>query len=90
MRTTLNINETLLQRLKVAAADSGHTLSELTEEAIRAYLTPGKSDHLKPVKLPTSGRDLGLRPGVDLDSNASLAEMMDEEYVEKMRAASRR
>jgi uncharacterized protein (DUF433 family) len=33
--------------------------------------------------------DLKLRPGVNLDSNAALAEAMDEELVNKMRAPFR-
>jgi plasmid stability protein len=90
MRTTLNIEDNLLQSLKVAAADTGHSLSELAEEAIRAYLSPRQGSKSKPIVLPVAKHDLGLRPGVNLDSNAAIAEAMDEEFMEKMRAATRR
>ena len=90
MRTTVDIEEMLLRRLKVAAADSGQTLSQMTQEAIRAFLSPGPGGQRQPITLPVSQHDLGLRPGVNLDSNASLAEAMDEELLEKMRATARR
>jgi plasmid stability protein len=90
MRTTLNIEDALLQRLKVVAADSGQTVSQVTEEAVRAYLSPRQEVHSKPIKIAVSRHDLELRPGVNLDSNTSIAEAMDEEYVEKMRATARR
>jgi hypothetical protein len=53
-------------------------------------LSPRQGNRGKAVKIPASRRDLGLRPGVNLDSNASIAEAIDEEYVEKMRATARR
>jgi hypothetical protein len=90
MRTTLNIDDALLRRLKVAAASSGQTLSQATEEALRAFLNMQPQSHHKPVALPVSEHDLGLRPGVDLDSNASIAEAVDSEYLEKIRATARR
>jgi plasmid stability protein len=90
MRTTFNIDEALLRRLKLEAADSGRSLSEVTEEAIRAFLVPRAEGRSKPVVVPVSRHDLGLRGGVDLDSNASIAETMDEEQMEKMRANARR
>ena len=90
MRTTLTIEDALLKRLKVTAANSGRTISDLTEEALRAYLTPRQGTLAKPIDLPVSRHDLGLRPGVNLDSNASLAEAMDEEHMEKLRATARR
>lgn len=90
MRTTLNIEEALLQRLKTTAAQSGRSLSEVVEEAVRAFLSPRHSSDRKVITLPVSKHDLRLRPGVNLDSNASLSEMMDEDRMEKMRATSRR
>ena len=90
MRTTLKIDDTLLRKLKVTAAKTGQTLSQAAEEAIRAFLNPRRGPETKPVSLPVSKHDLGLRPGVNLDSNAALAETMDEERLEKMRATARR
>jgi hypothetical protein len=90
MRTTLKIDDKLLRRLKLAAADSGRTLSQLAEEAIGAFLTPCQSTRFPPITLPVSQHDLRLRPGVNLDSDASIAEAIDDEQMEKLRATSRR
>ena len=80
----MDIEDALLRRLKVVAASSGRTLSDVTGEAIRSFLSPRQGNRGNAVKIPVSRRDLGLRPGVNLDSNASIAEAIDEEYVEKM------
>lgn len=38
MRTTLNINDTVMKQLKQEAARTGRTMSELMETAIRRFL----------------------------------------------------
>lgn len=38
MRTTIKINDTILQNLKIRAAQSGSTISELIENAVKEQL----------------------------------------------------
>ena len=79
MRTTVRLDDALLADAKTAAARSGRTLTQVIEDALREALARGMSTEpsRRPVALPTfTGR--GLQPGVDLDSTASLLELMDE------------
>jgi len=77
MRTTLRIDGALLRDAKVHAARQGKTLTAVVEEALREklYKQPVASRPWKP-KL-TVVRGSGLRPGVDLDNNAALLDLMD-------------
>jgi hypothetical protein len=68
MKTTLNIDDTVMQRLRHEAARSGRTMSELVETALRRLLEsrPEPAD-LKP--LPT------------FDSGGALVEIADREAL---------
>ena len=48
MKTTLNVDETVMRRLKEEAARRGKTMSELVEAALRMFLL----ERPKPKKLP--------------------------------------
>lgn len=76
MRTTISIDDDVLRQLKERAARTGHTLSEVVEEAARFYLAPRRSPEQKPVELVTAPG--GPRPGVDLNNNAALLDLMEE------------
>jgi len=81
MRTTIRLDDALLRRAKSAAAMRGISLNELIADAVRAALAPkpgpGRVSEPSVVPLPTfAGR--GLRPGVDLDNSAALADLMDD------------
>jgi hypothetical protein len=79
MRTTVRLDDALLADAKAAAARSGRTLTQVIEDALREALARRESTGASgaPVALPTfAGK--GLQPGVDLDSTASLLELMDE------------
>ena len=77
MRTTINVDDALLREAKTAALQSGRTLSEFFEDALRETLSRRKeSRNGRRVKLPTfEGR--GLQPGVDLDDSAALLDLME-------------
>ncbi len=78
MRTTIRIDELLLKRAKQLAADSGESLTSIIEDSLRERLA--RSSSLKtrePVEVITFGGG-SLQPGVDLDNNASLLDLMDE------------
>ncbi len=76
MRTTLNLDDDLMQRAREVAASSGSTLSRLIEDALRQSLERRQSTAVEPLDLLTVG-GRGLQPGVDLDDSASLLELME-------------
>ncbi len=78
MRTTVNIQDEALELCKDKAQQKGISLGEAITEAILATYrdTPEKTRYQRFI-LPVSGKG-GLRPGVDLDSNAGLEDVMEE------------
>ena len=76
MRTTITIDEQVYRDAKARAAQSSQTVSQLIEDAVRASLraSVAAADAIDP--LPSFGRD-GVRPGVDLSDNSSVADAMD-------------
>ena len=78
MQTTLTIDDALLAAAKSEAKRSGRTLDAVVEEALREALSREADRPPTRVGLPTfsGGR---LLPGVNLDSNAALLEIMEEE-----------
>lgn len=78
MRTTIRLDERLLAQAKELAARTGRTLTAVIEEALRHELaSTGRSRRRKDrAELPTFDGG-GLQPGVNLDSNAELLELMD-------------
>lgn len=79
MRTTLNLDDLLYERLKQRALEDGRTVTSLLEEAIRRLLAQeDRLEESRAVIFPTvAGR--GVRPGVDLDDGAALADLLDED-----------
>ncbi len=78
MRTTIRLEDHLLREAKAQAARAGRSLNDFIEEAVRAALhNDGRSQPVPPLPLFRGGR--GLRAGVDLDSNAALLDMMDDD-----------
>lgn len=77
MRTTIRLDDDLLHDAKQAAAASGRTLTGLIEDALREALAKRHTPRAgAPVDLPTFGGG-GLQPGVDLDDNAALLDLME-------------
>lgn len=77
MRTTLQLDDQLVEDAKVAAARSGRTLSQVIEDALRQSLAPRAPKTRQRVELPI-GVAGALRPGVNLDDNAGLLDLMEE------------
>lgn len=78
MRTTITIDDALLAEAKVIAARSGRTLNAVVEDALRVAIAQRRAASTRPrVALPTfsGGR---LQPGVNLDSNSDLLDLMEE------------
>lgn len=76
MRTTIRIDDQLLQEAKLQAARRGTTLTAIIEDALRKSLARQRdSQRREPVRLVTFGGK-GLLPGVDLDDSAALLDLM--------------
>jgi metal-sulfur cluster biosynthetic enzyme len=76
MRTTIRLDDDLLRQVKVAAAQRGCTLTRFLEDALRRQLASAEpSRHVEAYRVVTF--DSGTRPGVDLDSNADLLELIE-------------
>jgi hypothetical protein len=77
MRTTIRIDEQLYRRTKARAAETGRTVSEVIEDAVRAALRPRARESTESAPLPVFGGS-GVLPGVALQDNAALRDLMDE------------
>jgi hypothetical protein len=78
MRTTLRLDDALLEQAKRYAAQRGETLTAVFEAALREKLARSESTvpRRKVVRLPTF-RGRGARPGVDLHDTSSLLDRME-------------
>lgn len=78
VRTTIRIDEDLYRQVKEKAARTGRTVAAVIEDAVRRGLHPAESQSRRRYVVRPTGKG-GLRPGVDLSSNAAVAEAMDDE-----------
>jgi len=77
MRTTIRINDELLRKAKIRAAETDRTLAEVIEDALRKEIDEtGTGIEPQQVCIPTAGAG-GVLPGVDLDDTSSLLDKMD-------------
>lgn len=85
MRTTINLPDDLLARLKRLAAESGTTVTALIQDALREALARRRrTPRGRPVELTTFGTG-GLQPGVDLDDGAALLDLTEPPVVSDRR-----
>ncbi len=86
VRTTVNINDGLLQRAKELAVRTGRPLGEVVDDGLRLLLhTMDDSSRRGPVELPTYGGS-GLQPGVDLDDKEALSDLLERDEVHRRAA----
>jgi hypothetical protein len=78
MRTTIRIDDNLLQRAKKRAADEGRTLTSLIEDALALVVAKPKASRRGRVELPVSKASGGVLPGIDLNRSSDLEEAMNE------------
>ncbi len=81
-RTTVRLDEHLLAAAKEYASRHRRSLTSVIEDALRALLArvpaPNSSPSKKrPFRLPVSKEKGGLMPGVNLNSNAELLDLME-------------
>jgi len=79
MRTTISIDDHVLEATKKLALESKRTLGEVIEEGLRiAYFTGSKRKGTTKVRPIKTYRGTGTFPGVDLLSSADLLEVMED------------
>lgn len=76
-RTTITFDDALLQEAKRAALDRGIPLAALVQDALRAELARREQAAAGAFKLVVFDGGGELQPGVELDSNAALADLLD-------------
>lgn len=77
MRTTIRINDELLKKAKIRAAETDRSLTEVIEDALRREI--GQVDAgigPQQISIPTAGEG-GVQPGVDLDDTSSVLDKME-------------
>jgi hypothetical protein len=78
MRTTVRLEEGLLDQAKREATRRGETLTALIEEGLRLVMIQGqKKQCVQRVKFPVSNTRGGAHPGIDLNNNVQLLDIMD-------------
>ncbi len=78
MRTTVDIEDSLLLRAKEEAVRERKTLREIIEEALREKLLRRRKDGGgERTVLPVSDHGGGVRPGVDVSDSSGLLEIME-------------
>jgi plasmid stability protein len=77
MRTTVSLDDDLFREIKIVAAESGRTMNEVVQDALREALARRKRPGpIERVRLPVSKGGV-LLPGIDLDDSAALLDMME-------------
>jgi hypothetical protein len=77
VRTTITIDDHLLDEVRQVAAARRQTVSQVIEESVRESLLRRGSKSREPYE-PRTFHAGGYQAGVDLDDNAALLELMDE------------
>ena len=78
MRTTIRLDDGLLDDARRLAFKHGTTLTAIIEESLRERLARSQSGSSgQRTRLATTGEG-GVLPGIDLDDSASLLDMMDD------------
>lgn len=76
MRTTVRLPPGLMAQVKRVARESGRTMTQVIEDALRAAVARERSPAPRTVTIVTVSGD-GLQPGVDLDDSSALLDRMD-------------
>jgi predicted transcriptional regulator len=78
MRTTITIDEHLLDQVRQVAAARRQTVSQVIEDSVRESLLRRGPEGRPSFELRTF-RGGGYQAGVDLDDNAALLDLMDDQ-----------
>jgi len=77
MRTTVRLDDALLETAKREAARRGLTLTALIERGLRLALASERPKPRRRVKLPLCRAGGGVLPGVDLNDSAALLDILE-------------
>jgi len=78
MRTTVRLDDALLEQAKREASRRGETLTALIENGLRLMLSQRRTAPRRPrVVLPVCRAGGGVLPGVDLNDSAALVDLME-------------
>lgn len=78
MRTTVRLEDALLERAKREAERRGETLTALIERGLRLVLaSPDTRPKRRRVEIPVCREGGGTLPGVDLDDGAALLDIVE-------------
>jgi hypothetical protein len=78
MRTTVRLDDALINQAKREAERRGETLTALIEQGLRLVLAQSRTRRQRePVKLTVSEAGVGLLPGIDLNDSAALLDIME-------------
>ncbi len=77
MRTTIRLDDRLLEKAKKYALSHGTTFTAIVEDALREKLMERASAKKQPVVKLKTINGKGTHAGVDLDDSASLLDVMD-------------
>ncbi len=77
MRTTLNLDDQLLDSAKHRAIEEKVSLARVIENALRESLSKPMATH-ETVRLITAS-GIGVKPGVGLDDGSTLLDIMDDQ-----------
>jgi hypothetical protein len=77
MRTTVSIADELLAAAKRRARERGQSLGSVIEDALRRELASNDDQGARPT-VPVFRGGTGPRPGIDLNSNRALFEVLDD------------
>ena len=76
MRTTVRLPPGLVVQVKKLARETGRTMTEVIEDALRVAVARGPAAGPRSVTIITVNGG-GLQPGVDLDDTSALLDRMD-------------
>jgi hypothetical protein len=76
MRTTVRLNDALLDQAKEEAAQRGQTLTSLIEEGLRLVIS-NRPQPRKRINLRSGPPGHKLMPGIDLNNSAQLWDLLD-------------
>jgi hypothetical protein len=78
MRTTVRLEDGLLEQAKREARRRGQTLTSLIDQGLRLALAqPVHRSRRKRFVLPVSKMDGWVRPGIDINNSAALLDIME-------------
>ncbi len=78
MRTTVRLEEALINQAKREAERRGETLTALIEQGLRLVLAQSRTRRQRePVKIMVSEAGGGVLPGIDLNDSAGLLDVME-------------